>query len=122
MNMDFPLKANHHAAALSLRLGLLFVFAYATIASFMHPNVWVGFLPPMLTDHIDGTTLLHVFDVYQIGLIIWLLSGRYLRWAALVTALTLAGITLSNPHTFDSTFRDVGLCLAAISLMWMENE
>jgi len=92
------------------------VFSYAAISSFMDPEDWVGYLPQMLTDLVDAKLLLHVFSVYELGLVVWLLSGVYIRYAALLCALTLGGITLSNFGLFVISFRDIGLTFAALAL------
>jgi hypothetical protein len=114
------LRKNNMTAQLCLRLGLAFVFGYATFAGLQHPDEWASFLPQMLTDHIEATALLHVFEAYQVGLVLWLLSGKYVRYAALLSALTFAGIIMGNPHDFETTFRDIGLLFAALALVWIE--
>lgn len=99
-----------------LRLALAIMFGYAAVSSFLSPDEWVGFLPPLLTDFVDAKLLLHVFSVYELGLVVWLLSGMYIRYAALLCAVTLAGIVVSNFGLFAISFRDMGLALAALAL------
>ncbi len=99
-----------------LRLCLATVFSYAAISSFISPNEWVGYLPPMLTNLVDPKLLLHIFSVYELALVVWLLSGVYIRYAALLCALTLGGIVVSNFGLFAISFRDIGLTLAALAL------
>lgn len=101
---------------LLLRLGLATVFGYAAIGSFLSPDEWVGYLPPMLTNMVDAEMLLRAFSVYELALVIWLLSGWYVRYAALLCALTLLGIVVSNFGLFIISFRDIGLALAALAL------
>lgn len=108
--------ANQNLAALLLRAGLAFVFLYAAIGAFIEPDDWVGFLPGFLTDRISGDTLLPPFSVGELVLAAWLLSGVYVRYAALASAAMLAGITLAGLSSFIVTFRDVGLLLAALAL------
>jgi uncharacterized membrane protein YphA (DoxX/SURF4 family) len=103
-------------APLLLRIGLATVFLYAAISSLANPNDWIGFLPPFLTDMISGYTLLKFFAVYELVLAAWLLSGMYVRYAGLLCAATLAGITLSNFSLFAISFRDIGLMFAALAL------
>lgn len=113
-------KKNLSIAAWLLRVGLAFSFAYAAFGSFTNPNVWAGYLPVMLTNIFDAHALLQVFSVYEIALAVWLLSAKFTRYAAGLTALTLAGIIIGNPHSFDITFRDISLVFAALALAWME--
>jgi uncharacterized membrane protein YphA (DoxX/SURF4 family) len=101
-----------------LRLGLAFVFGYVAIASLVHPNDWVGYLPQQLKTIIPALTLLKLFSIYEILLALWLLSGKFVKIAALVTAMTLAGIVVTNPSQFAITFRDVGLIFAALALFF----
>ena len=115
MNTPTLLK-NTNLTSWLLRLGLTVIFSYAAISSLVNPQDWVGYLPGMLTDHIPGTTLLHFFSVYEIGLAVWLLSGIYVRYAALLCAMTLAGIVVSNIHLFAITFRDIAIIFSALAL------
>lgn len=110
------LLANYNLAALFLRVGLAFVFLYAAIGAFIEPDDWVGFLPGFLTDRISGDTLLPLFSIGELILAAWLLSGVYVRYAALASAAMLIGITLAGLSSFIVTFRDVGLLLAALAL------
>ena len=61
---------------------------------------------------------LTLFSFYEIALAILLFAGRKLKWAALLAAITLAGITIFNlgGGIFDVTFRDVGLVFMALAL------
>jgi hypothetical protein len=116
MSLSLNAKPNPKAAAWLLRLGLAAIFAYAALGSLLHPLEWVSFLPAWLTAHVNGRTLVGVFAIYEALLVVWLLSGRYLRYAALMCALTLAAIVLMDPSQLIVTFRDVGLVFAALAL------
>lgn len=102
-----------------LRIGLAAVFLYASISSLQHPLEWVGFLPNFLTKTISATTLLKIFAVYELALAVWLLSGKLLKYSALICALTLAGIVVVNPSQLITTFRDIGLVFMAVALFFM---
>ncbi len=99
-----------------LRVGLAFVFLYAAMAAFITPDNWVGYLPHFLTSHFSAHTLLDGFSVFQVILAGWLLSGIYVRYAALVCAAMLIGIVITSPSQFLITFRDVGLIFMALAL------
>lgn len=103
-------------ASLFLRIGLAFVFLYAAIESLLNPGVWAGFLPVFLTSMIPAGPLLTGFSVYEILLAGWLLWGARVRYAAILAAITLAGITFVNLAAIDTVFRDVGLIFAALAL------
>jgi|SRR5579884_1242913 len=102
-----------------LRAGLSVVFLYAAISSLMHPLEWVGFLPDFLTKIIAATTLLKIFAVYELALALLLLTGKFLRYCALISAITLAGIVIVNPSQLITTFRDIGLAFMALALFFI---
>lgn len=64
--------------------------------------------------------MVKIFAVYEVILGLWLVSGFYLKWAAMLCALTLAGIVVLNPHDLIVTFRDIGLAFAALALVFIE--
>jgi len=99
-----------------LRIGLATVFLYAAVSSLIDPSEWLGYLPPILIAYFDGEVLLKIFSVYELALAAWLLSGVATRYAALLCAATLAGITASNFSLFAISFRDIGLVFAALAL------
>lgn len=105
---------NPKAAVLVLRLGLAFVFAYAAISAFQTPDAWLPYMPSALTKLLHGNESLHVFSIIQLALAVWLLLGKYVKLAAAVAALMLAGVVVSNFASMLIVFRDVGLlCMAA---------
>ena len=109
-------------AALVLRLGLAFAFAYAGISSLRTPAAWESFLPSLLTDHFRADVLLKFFAISELILAAWLLIGKYTRYAAGVSALMLAGVIVANPHALDITFRDVSLVFAAVALALLDSK
>jgi len=102
--------------SLLLRLGLAIVFLYAAAGSLLQPQEWVGYLPPFLAKLSFADSLLKLFAIYEIVLALWLLSGRFVRYAGVLAALTFAGITLAQPSVFIVTFRDIGLLFMALAL------
>jgi uncharacterized membrane protein YphA (DoxX/SURF4 family) len=104
------------SATLLLRIGLAIIFLYAAIGSLINPQEWVGYLPSVLKDMFPADILLKLFSVYEAALVVWLLSGVYIRYAALLCAATLAGIVVSNFELFAITFRDIALIFAALAL------
>ncbi|HXH26414.1 MAG TPA: MauE/DoxX family redox-associated membrane protein [Candidatus Acidoferrum sp.] len=115
-----PPTAQPQLAALLLRFGLAFVFTYAAVDSFIHPDDWVGYLPHFMTIFIPAETMLNVISAYELALAGWLLIGKYTRYAAILSALTLAGILAANLGILGVTFRDVGLVFAALALVFVE--
>jgi uncharacterized membrane protein YphA (DoxX/SURF4 family) len=105
-----------HLASLLLRVGLASVFLFAAVSSLMHPVEWVGYLPTFLAKMHDAASLLKLFALIEIVLAVWLLSGKYLKYAAVLTSLMLVGIVLAQPSDFVVTFRDIGLVFMALAL------
>lgn len=107
---------------LLLRAGLSIIFLYAAVSSLTNPLDWVGYLPQSMRRAPSARTYLHAFSVYEIMLVLWLVSGKYLRYAGLVCAVTLAGIVASNFSLFAITFRDIALIFAALALALSADE
>ena len=110
----------NNPTSLLLRLGLATIFLYAAISSFLAPEEWVGYFPQFLRDIISPNILLPIFSVYELLLTVWLLSGLYVQYAALLSAATLAGIVVANFQLFAITFRDIAMIFAAIALYFEE--
>jgi uncharacterized membrane protein YphA (DoxX/SURF4 family) len=102
--------------SLILRIALAFVFLYASVSSFLSPNDWIGYMPRFMRGIVPDQLLLAGLSVFEIVLSGWLLSGFYVRYAALLAAAMLAGIVVLNPALLPITFRDVGLFIAALAL------
>lgn len=105
-----------------LSLGLAFVFLYAGVSSLMDSQLWVGYLPQFMGNIIALDVAIKFIAVYEIVLGLLLVSGKFRKVAAMLSALTLAGIIASSLNQFVITFRDVGLLLMAIALFFMNEE
>jgi uncharacterized membrane protein YphA (DoxX/SURF4 family) len=114
------LKKSNLTSAL-LRAGLATIFLYAAISSLKNPQDWIGYIPAFVRERVQGNTLLHVFSAYELLLALWLLSGKYIKLAALAAACTLAGIVLFNFSLFAITFRDIALIFAALALVFAKD-
>lgn len=105
-----------------LRIGLATMFLYAAISSFLQPNEWLGYLPGFVSAMFDPELVLKLFSVVEVALATWLLSGVYTRYAALLAAVMLLGITVSNFSLLVISFRDIGLAFAALALAALSDE
>lgn len=106
-------------ALILLRLGIAFGFFYAAIFSFLNPNDWIGFFPIFLRDFFGADLILFAFSFYELILGFWLLFGKYIFAAGLISAATIFGIIVFNLGAFDIVFRDVGLFFAALALVFL---
>jgi uncharacterized membrane protein YphA (DoxX/SURF4 family) len=110
---------NPKNARLALQVALAFVFLYAAYSSWTKPDDWTIYVPTFMVGSLSALTVLKLLAAYELVLGLWLLSGRYLKYAALLSLLTLAGIVVLTPSQFLTTFRDVGLALAAVALLFL---
>lgn len=108
------------APALCLRLGLAFVLAYAAISSLRTPSAWLYFVPHLVTSFISADLFLKLFSIFQLVLAAALVIGRFVRYAAALTALSIAGLVVFNLGTLLITFRDIGLVFMAVALFFLE--
>ena len=104
-----------------IRTGLATVFLYAAVSSFLQPDAWVGFFPFWLQNIIPGKILLSLFAIFQIGLALWLLTGKRMFEAGIVSAITLLAILIFNLGALDIVFRDVAILLSALALVALEH-
>lgn len=116
-----PTSNNPAVASMIIRVGLAAVFLYAAIDAFKEPNAWISFIPAFSTKFIAAKTALDLISVFQIGVAIWLVTGKYLTYTALTAIGLLAGIMVFNPETFLVTFRDIGLIAAAAALIFLDD-
>ena len=110
---------NPTTTTLILRIGLVVVFAYAAVSQLLQPYQWTGYIPSFATSFMSLRAAVAAMAVYELLLVAWLVSGKYLRYAALASALTLAGIVSLNLGQLAVTFRDVGLIFAAVALFFL---
>lgn len=111
---------NPAIASLIIRLGLAAVFAYAAIDAFREPDAWIYFVPSFHPG-LSAKETLDILSVLQLGLVIWLLSGKYVKCAASIAIAFLAGLMLFNLDTILITFRDIGLIAAAAALWFLDD-
>jgi len=105
-------------ASLLLRLGIAFSFFYVVIASFLNPTSWIGFFPSFL----QNESILIVFSIYEVIIGLWLMWGKKVFYAAILSAWTMLGIIVFNFGALDIVFRDVTILLAAVALAVLSYE
>ena len=113
---------NPRVAQWLLRGGLAFVFLYAGFSGLREPMMWVGYMPPFLGSGDQAVMMVKLFSFVELLLALWLISGLYVRYAALLAVGMLAGITVFNLEALVITFRDVGLTAMAAALFFSEEQ
>ncbi|MBI4272510.1 hypothetical protein HY621_01510 [Candidatus Uhrbacteria bacterium] len=105
-----------------LRIGLASVFGYAAIAAFLDPISWVGYFPKFIRDMIPEHTLLTLFSIGELILAAWLLWGRYVFFAGILSASVMLGIIISNLTLLDVVFRDIAIFFSSIALSYLDTQ
>lgn len=100
-----------------IRVGLAFSFLYAVIDSFINPDAWIGFFPSVMRNFLAPNVLLVVFALVEALLALWLISGIDAFYSAIISALLLLGIIITNIGVFEIIFRDVTIFFAALALV-----
>ena len=114
-------ESNHiFVARWLLRAGLAFVFLYASIEAFFNPESFIKYIPPFLEKTIPSKYFLAFFSGVEILLVFWLMSKWKVYLAAIMAFFLLIGITIFNLEYFSVLFRNVAICLAALSLAALE--
>ncbi len=107
--------------ALFLRLALAFVFGYAAVRSYLHPNDWIGYVPEWVKNFgFTRSRILLANSIVELAVALALLADFLTRFVALISFFLLVAIVIvSGFGLLDVTFRDVGLALAALALFFL---
>lgn len=108
--------------SLLLRIGIAIVFVYAAVAAWFSPNDWIGYLPAIVADSASGALALQLWGGVEIGVALWLLSGKKAVWSAFVAAFLLLGVIMQNVTLFEIVFRDIAILFMALALAAMSSE
>ena len=103
---------------LLLRIGLGGVFLWFGTDKFIHPDIWVNYIPqwfPMLIPVSIFVLLMGIAETL-VGLLI--LAGFYTRTAAVIAALMLVPILISLGYN-EIGVRDFGLLLLSLGLAFL---
>ncbi|OGZ57483.1 MAG: hypothetical protein A3F94_00615 [Candidatus Spechtbacteria bacterium RIFCSPLOWO2_12_FULL_38_22] len=105
-----------------LQLGLAFVFIYAGVSMLVHPQDWIGFVPPWLEfGFITRELFLYANGLLEILLASAFLLGRWQKQIGWFAFLHLLLIVFVNGESgFLITFRDVGLSFSALAYAYIK--
>lgn len=96
--------------------GIGAVFLLIGIDIFLHPNNWIGYVPPGLPGGLSRETLLQLGGVFDITIGILLALRWWQKTAAFLAVLHLLGILLTN--RIDAVLvRDIGLLGVSLALV-----
>ena len=74
---------------------------------------WIGYLPHAVRGFVPDLVLLHSFGALEVGIALWILSGKKIFLPSLLATAILLVIVGLNLQDFQIIFRDVSI--AAIS-------
>lgn len=94
---------------------MAFVFLYAAVSALFDPSGSTQYMPRSLPGWLHRYCL-PTFSVYEVLLVIGLLSGRHLFAVSMLSAMTVAAVVVVNPESFEVLFRNVAISCAALSL------
>ncbi len=102
-----------------LRIGIAFSFVYPAIDSFLHPGVWINFLPTWVIDisPVDAIIMLAMLSVVELVVATLILLMKDPTWPARIAIIILASILILDFSVFDVVFRDLAILLMAVALI-----
>lgn len=111
---------NSNLVSIFLRIGLIFVFAWAAIFMSLTPEKYVHYMPSFVSLIMPREIALHLFAFYEILLCVWLATGKKTFYCGFLSAITIAGITLFNYQEINTLFRNVSIFFSALALAFIE--
>jgi len=102
--------------SLLLRIGLAFVFLYASLSAFVDPLRFSGYMPAIMPPAFIERVCLPCFSAYEAVLAACFLAGRRLFLVSILSVLTLVGILVLNPDKFSVLFRNIAIIGAALAV------
>ncbi len=111
---------NINLAAWFLRVGLAFVFTYASIEIFVNPQIFLKYTPGFLFNVFPVNAFLYSFGVGELLLALWLLTKWKSTYSSIISVLLMIGIIAFNPEHFQVLFRNVAIAFGALALLMLE--
>lgn len=103
-----------------LRVGLAFVFAYASYEICVNPANFLKYTPNFIFKFVPQNLFLYSFGVAEIALAAWLLTGWKAEYSSLISVMLMVGIIVFNPEYFQILFRNVAIGFGGMALLMLE--
>src|SRR6266851_1237297 len=100
---------NSKLAVWFLRVGLAFVFAYASYEICVNPANFLKYTPEFILNIVHENAFLYTFGVAELGLAVWLLIGWKPEYASIISVMLMVSIIVFNPEHFQVLFRNVAI-------------
>jgi uncharacterized membrane protein YphA (DoxX/SURF4 family) len=111
---------NIKLAAWFLRVGLAFVFAYASIEMCINPQNFLKYTPTFIFNIFPETAFLYSFGLAEFLLAIWLLTKWKSEYSSILSVMLMIGIIAFNPEHFQVLFRNVAIAFGGLALLMLE--
>ncbi len=111
---------NSNIAVWFLRVGIAFVFAYASVEIFINPQNFIKYTPQFVLDIVPLNLFLYSFAVAEVVLSVWLLAGWKPEYPSIISVVLIVGIVVCNPEYFQILFRNVAIAFAGLALLMLE--
>lgn len=108
--------------SLFLRIGLIFVFAWAAIFMSLDPKAYIHYMPIFVENIMPRETALHLFAIYEIALCIWFTTGKKTFYSGMLSAITIGGLTIVNISEINTLFRNVAIFFSALALAFTDKK
>ncbi|MCE5294331.1 MAG: hypothetical protein LLF94_06925 [Chlamydiales bacterium] len=112
--------SNRKIAIWFLRVGLAFVFAYASYEICVNPENFLKYTPSFIFNFIPEKLFLYSFGVAEVALAAWLLTGWKAYYSSIISVMLMVGIIAFNPEHFQILFRNVAIGFGGLALLMLE--
>jgi hypothetical protein len=103
-----------------LRFGLAFVFFYASVEIYLHPQNFIKYVPTCMLNALPLDLFLNSFGVIEVALTFWLLSGWKGEYSSIISVVMIIGIVVCNMEHFQVLFRNVAIGFGGLALLVLE--
>lgn len=112
--------SNNKLAVWFLRVGLAFVFAYASYEICVNPANFLKYTPKFILSIVSENMFLYTFGVAELVLAVWLLTGWKAEYPSIISVMLMVGIIVFNPEYFQILFRNVAIGFGGLALLMLE--
>ena len=109
---------NEDVGKLLLRVGLGGVFLWFGIDKFVHPEIWVNYIPEWFPMIVSEGLFINLLGIVESLIGFFVLVGFYSQFAAGFAALMLIPIIFSLGYN-EIMVRDVGLFFMAVGIVFL---
>lgn len=107
-------------AYIFLKIAVAFPLLYTSWSMYLHPKIWTGYIPKMITPYITVGIFLWIISVVQIVVASWILFNKKPFTPALITGIYLSAIVFFNTKwgapSFDIFYRDISIAITSFAL------